>query len=171
MSLLFWDDVDDEFLRPVPKLAKSLKLFSDQHYADIGPGWKSLLVGIERKFTVKIAKRRIDDGVQEADIQVQQVKEKFAGLRIYVDHQGFSEDAVADIFSILNFVETLSYRICEECGSPDVTTRTQVREDGKPGGWLKTYCAVHHQMRDSGQDPWKIRLEAKKAALKTVKEV
>ena len=52
-------------------------------------------------------------------------KEKFGGLRVYVDNVD------QEIYDFLSEVENESYTICEECGKP-----------GKPrkGGWIKTLC-------------------------------
>lgn len=57
-----------------------------------------------------------------------QVKEKFGGLRFYVE--GASEVQYAAI----SFAEAMSYKICDVCGAP-----------GKPstGGWISTRCDEH----------------------------
>ena len=54
-----------------------------------------------------------------------QVKEKFGGLRFYIDG---ADDYVNGVVSM---AESMSYRTCEYCGSP-----------GKSGGkgWIKTLC-------------------------------
>ena len=54
-----------------------------------------------------------------------QVKEKFGGLRFYVDN---CDDYVSGIISM---AESMSYRICEECGSPG-------KQTGR--GWIRTLC-------------------------------
>ncbi len=55
-----------------------------------------------------------------------QVKEKFGGLRFYVD--GASEGQ----YEVIHFVESLTYDICETCGS--------TKDVGQTGGWIKTMC-------------------------------
>ena len=57
-----------------------------------------------------------------------QVKEKFGTLRFYVS------SATDEQYNYISFAETMSGRICEECGSP-----------GKlyTDGWYKTLCSVH----------------------------
>lgn len=57
-----------------------------------------------------------------------QIKEKFGGLRFYVN------GANSEINNIINFAEHLSYHICEECGKMDET----VVCFGK--GWIRTLC-------------------------------
>jgi len=55
-----------------------------------------------------------------------QVKEKYGGLRFYVD--GASSEQYAQI----SFAENLSEHICERCGSTNNTSQTK--------GWITTLC-------------------------------
>jgi len=55
-----------------------------------------------------------------------QVKEKYGGLRFYYYGATEFEEGVID------FVEELSYEICEECGSTKNVVQTK--------GWIKTLC-------------------------------
>ena len=59
---------------------------------------------------------------------VVQVKEKFGGLRFYVNA------ATDEHYNYINFAESMSYRICEVCGSP-----------GKryTDGWHQVLCDTH----------------------------
>ncbi len=70
---------------------------------------------------------KMPDDVFEENHQpvASQVKEKFGGLRFYCDN---TDDYIDGAISI---AESMSYRICEDCGSPG-TTR------GK--GWIRTIC-------------------------------
>lgn len=58
--------------------------------------------------------------------QVCQVKEKFGGLRFYING---ASDKVHDLISEY---EKKSYSICENCGSTDDVTQTS--------GWIKSLC-------------------------------
>jgi len=60
-----------------------------------------------------------------------QVKEKFGGLRFYV------QEATSEIHNYIEFAESMSYRTCEECGSPG-TVYTD--------GWHTTLCDIHAAM-------------------------
>ena len=57
-----------------------------------------------------------------------QVKEKFGGLRFYVDR------ATEEHYNYINFAESMSYRTCEVCGNP-----------GKryTDGWHQVLCDAH----------------------------
>jgi len=63
---------------------------------------------------------------------IQDVKEKFGGLRFYVS--GASDK----VYNYIEFAEALSHRTCEECGAPG---------ERRSGGWIKTLCDTHHKSR------------------------
>jgi hypothetical protein len=76
---------------------------------------------------LKNGKASQEEVVPEEELQVvaAQVKEKFGGLRFYVDN---GNDR---IYGLISMAESMSYRICEDCGNP-----------GKSGGrgWIRTLC-------------------------------
>lgn len=66
-----------------------------------------------------------------------QVKEKFGGLRFYVD------GATEKHWNYIAFAENMSYRVCEDCGAP-----------GKlyTDGWHKTLCDIHAAMENREEE-------------------
>lgn len=59
-----------------------------------------------------------------------QVKEKFGGLRFYV------ESATNEQYNYIDFIEAMSYRVCEDCGTmKDAMTYSC--------GWMRTLCPEH----------------------------
>lgn len=60
-------------------------------------------------------------------VEAVQVKEKFGGLRFYVDTASSEQHAV------INFTESLSGSICENCGSIEDVSQTRT-------GWIQTLC-------------------------------
>lgn len=89
----------------------------------VGEGWNDLL------------KNLIDELLQLGwDKRVNQIKEKFGGLRFYVENVPVNGHDVIDRY------EKLSYRICEKCGSAGVL---------RTGNWIKTRCDEHSE----GQEP------------------
>ena len=64
----------------------------------------------------------------ELPFEVLQVKEKFGGLRFYVNH---ANDAIR---LRIETAQLESFRTCEVCGQPG--TRRE-------GGWIKTLCDQH----------------------------
>lgn len=87
----------------------------------IGDGWYKLLYELCREL------QRNTDVNNRPQVVAAQVKEKFGGLRFYVD-SGTDEQ-----YGAINFAETFSFSICEECGhTKNVTTE---------GSWLRTLCS------------------------------
>lgn len=67
-------------------------------------------------------------GPKMPQVVARQVKEKFGGLRFYYDG---GDD---EIRGMVRLAESLSYRICEECG----VMNELVNRNG--GGWIRTTC-------------------------------
>lgn len=91
--------------------------------SSVGPGWAPLI-------------HRIFDTLQniKGTVKIVQVKEKFAGLRVYTDYMNDELEAV------IRQAERESFTICEECGEPG-----KVR--GR--GWHYTSCDFH--AKDDGK--------------------
>lgn len=63
----------------------------------------------------------------------EQVKEKFGGLRFYVDQ------ASPEVYGIIDKFESYSYKVCEVCGDPGTP---------RPGGWTRTLCDHHSGVKN-----------------------
>jgi hypothetical protein len=76
------------------------------------------------------AKAKLDEETLKVPVAVQ-VKEKFGGLRFYV------QAATDKHYNYISFAESMSYRTCESCGA-----------DGKTytDGWHTTLCDIHAAM-------------------------
>ena len=87
----------------------------DSGFFCIGNGWLGLV------------KTLIEDLIQLGwDRQICQVKQKFGGLRFYIN------EGSKEIFE--KITENRSYEICEKCGEPGKPTK---------GGWITTLCDFH----------------------------
>lgn len=93
---------------------------------ECGNGWYHLLDKLMDKLV------EIDT---EKELVIFQVKEKFAGLRFYIETYPNDEDKIAAIKVAIDDAEEKSFRTCESCGSPG-----KVRK----GGWLSTLCDSCH---------------------------
>lgn len=87
--------------------------------AECGPGWAKL-------YEPLIARCEAEGAT------VEQIKEKFGGLRFYVS--GGSDE----LHAAIEEAERDSHYICEQCGEPGATRK---------GGWLKTLCDAHAEGR------------------------
>jgi hypothetical protein len=88
------------------------------------PPWSKKLYTAE-----EVEKSRLDMEEEAAKVPTAvQVKEKFGGLRFYV------QAATDEHYNYITFAESMSYKTCEVCGAP-----------GKryTDGWHQTLCDVH----------------------------
>lgn len=98
----------------------------------VGPGWAG------------IVNRLYDFLEMIPEIRVIQVKQKWAGLRVYV--RGGTK-AVNAVQKALLAAERESFKTCEQCGAPGTP---------REGGWIKTLCdadakgrlALHYPAED-----------------------
>ena len=78
---------------------------------------------------IAAAKEKMEESYEKTPIAIQ-VKEKYGGLRFYVN--GANDEQ----WAYIAFAEAMSYRTCEVCG-----------DKGKPssGGWIETRCKEHRE--------------------------
>lgn len=81
---------------------------------ECGPGWEKLIAPLLERADLE-------------DVTVRQVKEKFGGLRFYVD------SASDELYELIDQAERDSIKICEMCGMPG---NRMIK-----AGWYKTLCA------------------------------
>ena len=95
---------------------------TDPHFFGVKEGWFQLIKDLI-----------VDLNKMGWDKQVTQVKEKFGGLRFYIN------SGIPEIHQRILQTETESYKICEICGEP-----------GKPrtNGWYQTLCDSHKREGD-----------------------
>jgi hypothetical protein len=89
--------------------------------------WSKKIVTQEQ---IDEAKAKLDEETLKVPVAVQ-VKEKFGGLRFYV------QAATDKHYQYISFAESMSYRTCEECGAPGKTYTD---------GWHTTLCDIHAAM-------------------------
>ena len=85
-----------------------------------GDGWFHILYRLSAKLEPLIAAQP-----EEGRAVAAQVKEKFGGLRFYMDF------ATKEMNSLISEAELEALRTCEMCGVPG---------EQRSGGWIKTLC-------------------------------
>ena len=100
-----------------------------------GDGWYDIIDSLCASIQNHINNKRYqfremsqEDFDEEHQVVAAQVKEKFGGLRFYVDG---GDDWV---YGAISMAESMSYRTCEVCGAPGKTRGT---------GWVRTTCDQH----------------------------
>jgi hypothetical protein len=146
------EDKDDELFERLAKRWPDLMEKADQQYFGVGAGWFNIvdtLCGVmsrrvaearyELKYalenegnkyamTIPAAEAALATAIEDLPV-IQQIKEKFGGLRFYVNRGG------DDVSNYISFAEQMSYKTCEICGHPGERRNT---------GWVKTLCNHHH---------------------------
>jgi len=101
----------------------------------VGPGWEPLVDELHAQVLEL-----------EPTIVVSQVKEKFGGLRYYVQLAPESNSAShLTVNSLIDEYEARSFKTCEWCGAPGTT---------EGDGWAKTLCPTHREAWDEGKRWW-----------------
>jgi len=97
----------------------------------VGEGWwhiiESLCANIQSHTDWKVKQGKVI-----SQVEVNQIKEKFGGLRFY--YSGGDDE----ISGMVRMAESWADRSCEECGSIGTT---------RNGGWIKTLCDRHEAER------------------------
>lgn len=100
---------------------------------EVGNGWLPLIDDLCMQIQHHVDWKKKSDP-EYPQVEVQQCKEKFGGLRFYV--MGADEF----VSGLICMAEVMSMRICEGCGSP-----AQTRTDG----WHRTTCDICEEKRKS----------------------
>jgi len=96
---------------------------------DVGDGWYQLIRNLSQDIdTIAKENNLIGDNYPKAT----QVKEKFGGLRFYID------GSIDLVYDAISKAEAASYYICEVCGKPG-----KARGDG----WIVTICDLCDEER------------------------
>lgn len=96
-----------------------------------GDGWFKLL-------------DELSANLEPLNVVAAQVKEKFGGLRFYIETCDESAFDKADVF--IDEAESESYKVCEICGKDGELRR---------GGWLQTTCDKCQTLCEAGKSPIK----------------
>jgi len=98
-------------------------------------GWfdiiDTLCKNIQHHLTYHRARKHttIEEFEERFQVRAVQVKEKFGGLRFYVNN----EDEY--VRGLIAMAESFSFKTCEDCGLPGVP---------RTGGWIRTLCESCH---------------------------
>lgn len=112
----------------------SKKIYSDKRMPfpmfglEMADGWKP----IAQRVIDKIIEYN-NNSPENSVIYIDQVKEKFAGLRIYVTYDNVPDDAIKDIETLIEEAEKEASETCEECG-------TKENVGMRINGWYTVMC-------------------------------
>ena len=101
---------------------------------ECGDGWYIIIEELFKSIEWHLDTSHSWPRKERIPFNIEQVKEKFGGLRIY--YSG-GDDVIRGMVS---FAESLSYKICENCGSTKNVTQTK--------GWITTLCEDCIKIKD-----------------------
>jgi hypothetical protein len=131
------DELDNQLCEKYPKIFKMRNASSRETamcWGFPGDGWYSIIDSackiiqhhVDWKRKVEPFASMTDEEFDEIHQPVAaQVKEKFGGLRFYVDN---ADDYTTGVIAL---AESMSYKTCETCGAPG-------KQTGR--GWIRTLC-------------------------------
>ena len=133
------EELDKKLCEKYPKIFKNRNGSMQETCMDWGfshdDGWYDIIDSLCASIQNHINNKRYqfremsqEDFDEEHQVVAAQVKEKFGGLRFYVDG---GDDWV---YGAISMAESMSYRTCEVCGAPGVT---------RGEGWIRTTCDQH----------------------------
>lgn len=94
-----------------------------EHDECVHEGWRPILAVLHETIVAG-----------DPDYDVAQVKEKFGGLRVYLN-----TPETPYIRGAISAAEEVASQTCEFCGQPGKTRAPK----GRPGGWIHTVCDEH----------------------------
>ncbi len=122
----------------------SIKLFG----MECNDGWYDILDKLMLNIKTYLDNKPEDEKFM---VTLHQIKEKFGGLRFYIDH---GDDY---IYELINAAENESFETCEDCGSKENIGRTTSR-------WYMVKCEKCSKDIDANYE-WKSNEELKAARL------
>lgn len=97
-------------------------------YPECQAGWYPLILDLDNKI-----------GSIEPGYRVDQIKEKFGGLRFYYDQMSINDENRERVDKLVDAAETKAFTTCEVCGVSDSSVTTSGPY------WMKTLCADHRE--------------------------
>ena len=100
----------------------------EMFYIECGKGWEELYQPLIEYINNYNSKNK-----GHSEIFIDQIKEKFGGLRFYVSFDNVDGDTAETLYKMIHDAEAESYRVCEQCGDKEDVGITI-------SGWYSTCC-------------------------------
>jgi hypothetical protein len=96
---------ENNIIQKYPKTFKSL------HYLECNEGWKEIIDEVSAKIEAVNNKYSPSSYIHAA-----QIKQKFGGLRYYINIEDIDEQDVKYVYEVIAEAESKSFTVCEVCG-------------------------------------------------------
>lgn len=97
-------------------------------YIECGSGWHDLIIDL----IYKIQEVYKAHDVPMDDFKINQIKEKYGGLRVYLSIT-YANNIEALVYDLIEEYEKRAETVCEECGATGILCMNK-------GKWLQTLC-------------------------------
>ena len=118
-----------ELVKRYPLLFQSDEPAHARGCPTVGDGWHLVVEKAIERIDAAVA------GLPRGSLQIVQIKEKFAGLRLYVEWAALLPEVAAKVQEAIDLAEARSYCTCETCGAVG-----RLYDDD---GWFTTRCDRH----------------------------
>jgi len=119
------------------------ELFSKELYPECGIGWFDIIDDLSRQISAYV--KALPTQTQRY-AEVVQIKEKFGGLRYYVQYHNLTDNQIQEIESLIRVAESRTAVTCEDCG--DDGSMVSPRKY-----WMRTLCGACINNYDMGDTP------------------
>jgi len=122
-------------------ITKYPNIFDSSFWFECNDGWYQIIDDLCHNIQAYLnefnasEKQSLSSGPHKLSLKAVQVKEKFGGIRYYIDTEisvGAPEEATAPIYEFIRIAEQRSESTCETCGQPG-TIQMKRR-------WMKCVC-------------------------------
>ena len=117
-----------------------INIFSKPLWVECNEGWFTIIHELSKQ--VNEAAEKYPRG----SISVVQIKEKFGGLRYYLNYENMSDENIQKIEDLVRVAENKSISCCEDCGEPAELCSPRKY-------WMKTICMKCRDRYDMGDTP------------------
>jgi len=114
----------EERIAQLPEPIRKHVLPDDPYWCYVPEGWHDLVIELNNEL------ESIDP-----NYTLHQVKEKFGGLRYYIDYAAIDDEKREQVIGIIDKYEIKSYKVCDVCGG---SGKQEVKK-----GYVRTRCQDH----------------------------
>lgn len=126
-------------------LAETYKsIYPQPLWIECNEGWHTIIDELSKQVAQVAEQHPPVEG--EPCVSVVQIKEKFGGLRYYIDYHNMNDDDIQKIEYIVRNAEMKTFAVCEDCGGDG--QRVSPRRY-----WMKTLCVQCQNRYDMGDTP------------------
>ncbi len=122
--MIAYEEKAEYRIKLLPEAIQDRVAKGDPCWSELPQGWHDLVTRLDKEL------REVDP-----DYEIAQCKEKFGGLRYYVDFSDQCRD-LKEADDVISKYENLSEKTCDVCGEPG--------KNRSKNGWLATRCEAHN---------------------------